>query len=1075
MERFIYLILLLSIATFGQDHNYVQTKIFNAPIQSTSVKTEDTKNRIQKIFYDGLGRPIQKIDYKQSNIGTDIVTHIGYDGFGRQIKEYLPYSTSTATLNFYNNAEASTHAYYNTVQYENTTNPYSEKLFDNLSVDRIIKLGAPGNDWKINGTSSSDHSIKIHQSTNGKGEVKYYKLTTPFDYSSIGYYNYVLGDNGFYSPNDLYKITTSDENWTISSGNNNTTDEFKNKEGQLLLKRNYNNGVKHDTYYIYDQYGNLTIVIPPLATNYTTQLDELCYRYRYDYRNRLVEKKLPGKQWEFIVYDKLNRIVATGPAFSPFNNANVNTKGWIISKYDIFNRPVYTGYQESSTVSSAGRKVLQDQQNAMITTMSEKKLQSGTIDGIPAYYSNTVAPTQFKLLSVNYYDNYSFPSVSPIPAMVESQPILTTGKVKTLTTGSWVRVCTSSTANLGETTSIFYDAKARAVRQFSKNYLQGYSQIDSKLSFTGIPEYTITTHKRSANDQAITTTDRFVYSDQDRLISHSHQIDNKPVQFLQKNVYNEMGQLIKKTVGNSVMSGATGLQIIDYKYNIRGWLTDINDVDNLSKYFNPKDLFAFRINYNKPVTGNISGVKKLYNGNIAETFWRTNSDNTMRKYSYEYDHLNRMLHAVYQKPGTTAPNSYREKLNYDKNGNITSLIRNGTLDHQQSLIILEIDNLIYSYTPNSNKLVAVTDNSLSSEGFYDGNTSGADFTYDANGNMITDRNKGITSINYNHLNLPTKIIFNNDLNTRIEYLYDAGGRKVQKKVNQYTPPPGIATPIVNSTDYLDGFQYKDGVLKFFAHAEGYVNNTNSNGNVVYNYVFNYKDHLGNVRLSYGVGRSNDLKIIEENNYYPFGLKHKGYNSEAKNYSANIYGTVDLHAVVTSAPLEFKYKYDGKELQDELGLNFYDYGARNYDAALGSWMNIDPMAEKSRRFSPYVNVLNNPVFFIDPDGMFAKPSPLEAALISKNVYGDQVDLQGGWKVSTAGDGLPLDSDSGLRSAVYERTIDGKTEYTYATAGTEKSGKDYKNNISQLVGLSKQYKESKSNAIALKEKIGNKEFS
>jgi RHS repeat-associated protein len=120
-------------------------------------------------------------------------------------------------------------------------------------------------------------------------------------------------------------------------------------------------------------------------------------------------------------------------------------------------------------------------------------------------------------------------------------------------------------------------------------------------------------------------------------------------------------------------------------------------------------------------------------------------------------------------------------------------------------------------------------------------------------------------------------------------------------------------------------------------------------------VFNYTDHLGNTRLSYTKdATTGSLKILEENNYYPFGLKHNSYNVD--NFQPG-----------------YKYQYNGKELQDELGLNSYDFGARNYDPALGRWMNIDPLAETSRRFSPYTYALNNPVFFIDPDGMEATES------------------------------------------------------------------------------------------------------
>ena len=155
------------------------------------------------------------------------------------------------------------------------------------------------------------------------------------------------------------------------------------------------------------------------------------------------------------------------------------------------------------------------------------------------------------------------------------------------------------------------------------------------------------------------------------------------------------------------------------------------------------------------------------------------------------------------------------------------------------------------------------------------------------------------------------------------------------------------------TDYLGGYQYKNDALEFFPHAEGYVKNTSG----MYSYVFNYTDHLGNVRVSYsdldkdGSIDKTKNEILEESNYYPFGLKH------------------EPNAVINKQP-NYKYKYNGKELQDELGLNMYDYGARNYDPALGRWMNIDPKAETSRRWSPYNYCYNNPLRFIDPDGMQA---------------------------------------------------------------------------------------------------------
>jgi len=154
-----------------------------------------------------------------------------------------------------------------------------------------------------------------------------------------------------------------------------------------------------------------------------------------------------------------------------------------------------------------------------------------------------------------------------------------------------------------------------------------------------------------------------------------------------------------------------------------------------------------------------------------------------------------------------------------------------------------------------------------------------------------------------------------------------------------------------TTDYASNFVYENNTLQFFNQPEGYVEPT-GDVNKPFQYVYQYKDHFGNIRLSYkDISTTNTpiLQIQEENNYYPFGLKHKGYNN-------------------VQVGREHKYKYNGKELQDELVLNAYDFGARNYDPALGRWMNIDPLAEKMRRHSPYNYAFNNPIYFIDPDGM-----------------------------------------------------------------------------------------------------------
>ncbi|MBV8326528.1 RHS repeat-associated core domain-containing protein, partial [Chryseobacterium sp.] len=132
----------------------------------------------------------------------------------------------------------------------------------------------------------------------------------------------------------------------------------------------------------------------------------------------------------------------------------------------------------------------------------------------------------------------------------------------------------------------------------------------------------------------------------------------------------------------------------------------------------------------------------------------------------------------------------------------------------------------------------------------------------------------------------------------------------------------------------------NGKLQFVPTDEGYYDFVQNK------YIYNYTDHLGNIRLSYFKGNSGGAEIIEENNYYPFGLKHQGYN------------TIEL------ANPAYKYTFNGQELQ-ETGMT--DFGARMYMNDLGRWGVIDPLAAMSRRFSPFAFGFNNPIRFIDPDG------------------------------------------------------------------------------------------------------------
>jgi len=1060
----LYILLLIPFLTFGQGSNYIQSTTYKVPSSSSIPNPSAGQAAVQSTVFDGLGRPIAQIAYKQASNGSTIITPIEYDNYGRQVKEFLPYVTGGEFLGGQIQLN-DVYSFYATNNVQNTGNPafattgfpYSEKELEASPLNRVLKQAAPGDAWRM-GTGKE---IKFEYQTNSANEVRLFKVQTTWD-PATKVYNTTLTNTAPFAPNELYKTITKDENWI--SGNNNTTQEFKNKLGQVVLKRTFSDvtlpsgaitsQVPHDTYYVYDEYGNLTYVIPPLVNTEgaisTNDLDGLCYQYKYDARNRLVEKKLPGKAWEFIVYDKLDRPVYTGPALNPFDGI---ANGWNITKYDAFGRVVYTGWLADGTIGSPRRYFLQNEKNGETTVSESKTTTNATIDGITIRYSNNTFPKlSLKLLTINYYDNYSYPNAPVIPAPILGQTVLS--NAKGLATGSWTRVLNlTGSPIIGERSYTLYDVKGRAIRSYTLNHLGGFTQNDMQLDFTGQVLSTITTHQRSVTDATVTTNEYFEYTEQGRLRNHYHQINNGDMERLTTNDYDNLGQLIAKDVGGA-QSMETGLQKVNYAYNIRGWLTTINTVNQLQN--NPgqfDDLFAFKINYNTVENTVNNAIKPLFNGNIAETFWQTGSDVNVRKYGYKYDALNRLQNAIYQKPNEVVQiyNSYNENLWYDKNGNITKLERNGEVD--DPINKYTIDNLTYIYdSVNRNRLSIVDDATNITHGFKDDDTnpnpavidSTVDYGYDLYGNMITDTNKGITQILYNHLNLPIKITLPNGI---IEYLYNAAGVKVQKKVT-------IGSTIY-TTDYQSGYQYLNAQLQFFPHAEGYVNVVNGER---FNYVYNYTDHLGNIRVSYGLDpESNVLKILEENHYYPFGLKHKNYGVDLRTYRDNGLGEIRLPLV---SEVSYKYRYNSKEYQDELGLNLYAYGYRHYDPAIARWTTMDPLLNdlnfsfddsdvdeddedevyealvtkletgdgifNTDNLNPYGYGYNNPISFDDPDGR----CPVCIYVVAALLYSEFANAPTG---DNKTDARNYEASKGNRTIVSETVLKRGSNILNGTAG------------------------------------------
>jgi RHS repeat-associated protein len=309
-----------------------------------------------------------------------------------------------------------------------------------------------------------------------------------------------------------------------------------------------------------------------------------------------------------------------------------------------------------------------------------------------------------------------------------------------------------------------------------------------------------------------------------------------------------------------------------------------------------------------------------------------------RLHSYDADHRLTQVDNTLFNPYETK-DAFSASYSYDPAGNLISLKRNGWRDAVQDYVL--IDDISYAYSGNNSVLTSVQEQT----GLPEGLAASSHYSYDLNGNLIGDTGKGITQIDYNLLNLPVKVIGQGG--GILEFEYTFGGEKIRKN-NEY------------EREYVGGLEYKNNVLELIHFPNGRIDKTAA----VDTFQYYLTDHLGNIVVLFqdtdGDGvialeeETNGAmdEVIQRNYYYSFGLRVDSPDFQIGDEPKN------------------NYLYNGKELNEELDLNWLAYGFRWYDPAVGRFPSVDPAADQFAWVSPFNYAENEPIAHIDLWGLQA---------------------------------------------------------------------------------------------------------
>ena len=847
MKRFI--VLLISMIAACTVSAQVSTQNY---ICSRKMLNNTGSSHVDDIsYFDGLGRPFQSVNKTVQNNVTKqrLATLLEYDYYGRETNMWLPTSVMAdyVEVSTFRNTAVGSRGY-------NDSYPYSQSIYEASPLNRPLQQYGAGKLWH-----SNNRAVRTEYLVNASDSDRACKFYTVNGTS-------LSGGTEFYAANLLNVIKTTDEG-------NNVSYTFTDKLGRIVLIRQMNGTEAHDTYYVYNDKGNLCFVLQPMYQT-TADIELYAFEYKYDGHGNCIWKKLPGAEYIEYVYDNYDRMT-----YSQDGNQRKNNR-WMYYQYDAMGRPSGQG------------------------ECTEKNRDSNPVQHIRSYYDG------YYILSQSGFNNPDFPKGN-------------TSYIKGRLAGSIISVPGSGSKIY---IAYFYDIKGRVMQETRSNLLGGHDVTITTYTFTDKPATVTHIHTASGKNTWIEVY-TYSYDHADRISKVQHTLGGTTIT-LYDATYDDLGRLKTKSLHGSTTNKLT------YTYNLRGWLTGITGTRLTQNLY-----------YNSGV-----GTAK-YNGSISSMTWKAGNESTVRGYKFTYDGLDRLLNGTYGEGEQLNSNSGRYSENvtgYDKNGNITGLERYG---RSGSSSYGMCDAL--TYTLNGNQMIRVDDLVSIGAGndetdFKDAVKQANEYTYDANGNLTKDLNKGITGITYNCLNLPNAVTFSDG--STITYIYSADGTKLRTvhKIGSVT----------TTTDYCGNVIYENNTAKLLLTGEGYISLSDKK------YHYYLQDHQGNNR----VVADKDGNVEETNHYYPFG------------------------GVFASSQNVQPYKYNGKELDTKKGLNWYDYGAREYDAVLGRFTTMDPMAEKYYAVSPYTYCVNNPIKFVDPTGMLTESPQTGSIRLSfwdkiKNAFND----------------------------------------------------------------------------------------